>query len=279
MKYEKAMTLFIATVTAAASLWLAEPAAAKETDEPRKSLQRVADAVMHAYPGVFAAVEEPVGLYLETQNGKIFVGPWEGCPKAPPPEFPEDAPLCAAFEQLYPAGKGHRTPPPGFDPGRVRNEAFLRLLFGGNAAEVEGALANVPFMGETVRFSTRFGAHKALERVAGKLEALADKDPSAKAYIAPTGGTYAWRRISKTSRLSAHSFGICIDLNVEKGLYWQWRPAVEAVERVRKEYPQEIVDAFESEGFVWGGKWSAFDYMHFEFRPELLEYARVLDHK
>jgi hypothetical protein len=25
--------------------------------------------------------------------------------------------------------------------------------------------------------------------------------------------------------------------------------------------------AFEAEGFIWGGKWAAFDLMHFEYGP------------
>ena len=31
------------------------------------------------------------------------------------------------------------------------------------------------------------------------------------------------------------------------------------------------VDAFEAEGFIWGGRWYHFDTMHFEYRPELLD--------
>jgi len=32
----------------------------------------------------------------------------------------------------------------------------------------------------------------------------------------------------------------------------------------------EIIDIFERRGFIWGGKWSHYDTMHFEYRPELL---------
>ena len=38
--------------------------------------------------------------------------------------------------------------------------------------------------------------------------------------------------------------------------------------------PLELVAAFERHGFVWGGKWWHYDTMHFEYRPELLAYAR-----
>jgi hypothetical protein len=30
------------------------------------------------------------------------------------------------------------------------------------------------------------------------------------------------------------------------------------------------MDAFEAEGFIWGGRWYHYDTMHFEYRPELL---------
>ena len=41
----------------------------------------------------------------------------------------------------------------------------------------------------------------------------------------------------------------------------------------RNVVPQEIVDAFEAEGFIWGGRWLHYDTMHFEYRPELLDPA------
>ena len=34
--------------------------------------------------------------------------------------------------------------------------------------------------------------------------------------------------------------------------------------------------AFENEGFIWGGKWHEYDLMHFEYRPEIICKARVL---
>ncbi len=37
--------------------------------------------------------------------------------------------------------------------------------------------------------------------------------------------------------------------------------------------PQAVVDAFEAEGFIWGGRWKHYDTMHFEYRPELLSPA------
>jgi len=31
---------------------------------------------------------------------------------------------------------------------------------------------------------------------------------------------------------------------------------------------------FEHHGFIWGGKWWHFDTMHFEYRPEIIAYAK-----
>jgi hypothetical protein len=39
--------------------------------------------------------------------------------------------------------------------------------------------------------------------------------------------------------------------------------------------PLPVVQAFERQGFVWGGKWLFFDTMHFEYRPEILLLART----
>ncbi len=39
-------------------------------------------------------------------------------------------------------------------------------------------------------------------------------------------------------------------------------------------YPKELVDTFEKNNFVWGGKWGHFDILHFEYRPEVLIKAK-----
>ena len=46
---------------------------------------------------------------------------------------------------------------------------------------------------------------------------------------------------------------------------------------LQKTYPAAIVKAFEDEGFIWGGKWHEYDLMHFEYRPELICKARILN--
>ena len=54
---------------------------------------------------------------------------------------------------------------------------------------------------------------------------------------------------------------------VSKSNYWEWDSPMQW----KNQIPQAIVDAFESEGFAWGGRWYHYDTMHFEYRPELLD--------
>ncbi|MFW5728018.1 MAG: M15 family metallopeptidase [Spirochaetota bacterium] len=42
----------------------------------------------------------------------------------------------------------------------------------------------------------------------------------------------------------------------------------------RRMVPQPVIDAFEAEGFIWGGNRLFFVNMHFEYRPESIIMAR-----
>ena len=75
--------------------------------------------------------------------------------------------------------------------------------------------------------------------------------------------------------MSAHSYGIAIDLNPDKGAYWRWQKG-NLSEYPRYQFPEQIVQVFEKYGFIWGGKWYHFDLMHFEYRPELIEKSRQI---
>ncbi|MBA2649214.1 MAG: M15 family metallopeptidase [Legionella sp.] len=106
---------------------------------------------------------------------------------------------------------------------------------------------------------------------------LVSKHPEYLPYLDNPGGTFNWRFIAGTTRLSPHSFGMTIDINSELSNYWQWdlkkegRPIDENEPLVYKNnIPWEIVAVFEKNGFIWGGRWYHYDSMHFEYRPELL---------
>jgi hypothetical protein len=90
---------------------------------------------------------------------------------------------------------------------------------------------------------------------------------------------FNWRVIAGTETLSNHSYGIAIDVIPKnyngKHAYWRWFKA-EYPEwyslpwELRYIPPESFVQAFEQEGFIWGGKWFFFDGIHFEYRPEIL---------
>jgi hypothetical protein len=90
-----------------------------------------------------------------------------------------------------------------------------------------------------------------------------------------------WRNIADTESRSFHSYGAALDLipkaSVTRGLetYWLWaarnQPEWWTVPYNKRVNPPDVViKIFESYGFIWGGKWSFYDTMHFEYRPEIL---------
>jgi hypothetical protein len=89
----------------------------------------------------------------------------------------------------------------------------------------------------------------------------------------PANGTFNYRVISGTGRLSPHSYGIAIDLKSDKRDYWKWSSEKEGKTRLLQ-YPKELVEVFEKNNFVWGGKWGHFDILHFEYRPEIIIKAK-----
>jgi hypothetical protein len=164
---------------------------------------------------------------------------------------------------------------PYHDPGRARHDGFLKLLYGATSGLVEQNLETVAAGPARFRVTRRHG-------VACQLgAALADIDMSDDR-IAPLfveiGGSYNWRRIAGTDRLSAHSYGIAVDVNASIGGYWRWSGATEGnVGAYRNRVPWELVEAMERRGFIWGGKWHHFDGMHFEYRPDLILYSRLTE--
>ena len=173
--------------------------------------------------------------------------------------------------QLYRPGSSQEPFRPDYDPGRFRVDAWFKAVYGISASEVKGNLVSVPFCGATVWFNGQNRAATALAGVGRDLAALLARRPQLRQYVFPLGGAFNWRSIAGTSRLSPHSWGIAIDLNPRYGAYWRSKKADgPGVEAMRHSYPQEIVAIFEKHGFIWGGKWSHFDLMHFEYRPELL---------
>ena len=180
------------------------------------------------------------------------------------------------------------------DPGRLRCDAFFRKMYGATAADVERNLVRVPWpaagAGKTVRFTNVNGVNKALEAVGTEVAKLPE---TVCRYVARPNGTFNWRPIAGTERLSPHSYGIAIDFEMPfDKMYWRWDSKKgngsrnvdgTSLPNEAVAYPvsilgdralQQIVDIFERHGFIWGGKWYHYDLMHFEYRPELLALVR-----
>ena len=175
--------------------------------------------------------------------------------------------LADQMAQPYPRRGSTAPPAREEDPGRVRVEAFFRKMYGGRPAEVGARLATVRWMprtgGPRLRVTTVNGVHEQLRAVSAALDRL----PAAiRRLVVRPSGTYRWRRIHGTRRLSPHAFGIAIDVAVSRSDYWRWR----GEGRYRTRIPWEVVRIFEDHGFIWGGRWWRYDTMHFEYRPELL---------
>ena len=186
--------------------------------------------------------------------------------------------LRTMLAQVYPLGpvnEASANPQPGFDPGRSRVQGLFTALYGATEAQVRKNCTPVRFDTHTLPFNSRFGAAQALTRVWQRIAALLPEHPEFLPVLRPLGETLAWRVIAGTKRLSMHSFGIALDVNPDLP-YWRWEKHPETMPAQCKAFPPEILDAFETEGFIWGGKWASFDLMHFEYRPELILKARAL---
>jgi hypothetical protein len=166
--------------------------------------------------------------------------------------------------------KGPLAQPPGpqDDPGRFRNVAFFDKMYGDcEKGEVERKLVKVAWLpkagGGFVRITTVNGVAERLRAVSEALERLA---PEFWKFAVPSAGTFNCRTVKDTGNRSMHAWGAAIDLNTKFADYWLWSRNG----AYRNRMPFEIVDVFEHNGFIWGGKWGHFDTMHFEYRPELL---------
>ena len=140
-------------------------------------------------------------------------------------------------------------------------------MYGYSESEVRKNLVTITWIpgiaNAKVMVSRINDADKFFKAVSDELENISDE---LKKYVQKTAGTFNYRNIAGTKRLSVHSFGIAIDINTQYSDYWQWDKKIQYKNKI----PIEIVEIFEKRGFIWGGKWYHYDTMHFEYRPELL---------
>ncbi|MGV3551917.1 M15 family metallopeptidase [Rhizobium sp.] len=183
----------------------------------------------------------------------------------------ESGDIVDSLEQIYLAGPCETKPDVNFDPGRIRAEPLMKLIYGGSRKEVAGNLVPVKWFGETLQVTKVNGVNKALEAVRDELVSRSDL----RKYLTPSAGVFNWRKVAGQQNLSVHSFGAAVDLNTKFADYWVWSGGKPGrVPVYKNKFPMEIVAIFEKHGFIWGGRWYHYDTMHFEYRPELLEIAK-----
>ncbi len=146
--------------------------------------------------------------------------------------------------------------------------------------DVERHITKTMFLGKQV--SVHEEIVELLARVEEQILAAAQTDDAVKAFMESISSIegYSWRQIRDTNGISFHSMGLAIDILPgswqNKIIYWNWEKnkgnedwmLIPLSERWMP--PDIVIDIFEKEGFIWGGKWTVWDNMHFEYRPELI---------
>lgn len=183
----------------------------------------------------------------------------------------------------YPSGALKTIPP--FNPPEQRASDFLDAMFGRTSLEIRNHGQSVSFLKHTA-FVNRICVEP-LKKVEQKILAEARFDPEVRDFIADLKILYSFQRknVIGTGSVSYHSYGLALDLIPKsyerKHVYWKWSAVLNKTWyktpwfltplNSRWSPPQPVIEAFEENGFIWGGKWVHFDTVHFEYRPELLK--------
>ena len=226
------------------------------------------DTLVRAYPEQLAGYDSTYLIWRDGTRMPLSDG-------QPYKSFEEMLRRGSILDQMrlaYPAGASAATLVREGDPGRIRNRAFFDKMYGDCwRGEVTRSLVPVVWLpqswGHMVRVTSVNGVAERLAEVSAELDMLPG---SIKRYVYPPSGTYNCRTVADTGEPSMHSWGAAIDINAAHAEYWLWPRKTSA-----STIPAEIVDIFERHGFIWGGKWSHYDTMHFEYRPELVSGSPV----
>ncbi|MCX7038981.1 MAG: M15 family metallopeptidase [Spirochaetes bacterium] len=208
---------------------------------------------------------------------------WEEFASLPLYRYPLALPPLAVIDEETAARLRQRVREDAANPPRRHEEFLGRLLQAGSRAETEAHIVRMEVAGFTVTVHERLA--EPLARVSEELRALRLADPAVTAFLAGLTemNGYNYRYVEGTHSRSFHSYGLAVDLVPKsyggRHAYWMW-----AMSKVRDFWtvpyerrwmvPAPVVEAFERNGFVWGGKWLFFDTMHFEYRPEILLMAQ-----
>lgn len=234
--------------------------------------------LMLAYPNYIDTIEknEEGFVYLKMKSGKKIryddKRDKSNSEKISTPDIQD------MMETMYPLNAVKNLMEKDYDPGRSRVYQLLHDVYGNNKKDIEKNLSSVKVGYKSYPFNTNNKAGDSLNKAMKELAVLAQKKSNIQSFLYPCSGTYNYRYISGTNRLSPHSFGIAIDFARDERDYWKWASRKEGKKRIEN-YPSEIVQILEANNFIWGGKWGHFDILHFEYRPEIIIKAKYFSKK
>lgn len=165
----------------------------------------------------------------------------------------------------------------------------MEILWGSTEREIRGHGGVVPFLDHRMYVNDVLRAP--LAAVERDLEAAARRVAGVAEWIAGIDITYSfvYRDITASDTPSYHAWGLAFDLvpaSYEgRHVYWRWSRALDREGwrdiplEERWSPPSAAIEIFERHGFVWGGKWGYFDAIHFEYRPEIILYNRLLEER
>jgi hypothetical protein len=257
--------------TATASGWPALLALALwASADPAAADGAALDALVRAYPEQLAGYHSSDLIWRDGTRMPLS----DGRPNKSFEEMLRHGSILDQIRLPYPVGAVAllSEPQPQNDPGRIRNRAFFDKAYGDCwRGEVAPRLVSVVWLpqswGHTIQVTSVNGVAEQIAKISNELDAL----PIAiKRFVYPPAGTYNCRTVADTGQPSMHAWGAAIDINAAHADYWLWRRSgmIDAGQIGR--IPAEIVEIFERHGFIWGGKWSHYDTMHFEYRPEMV---------
>jgi hypothetical protein len=204
--------------------------------------------------------------------------------------YPDSIPLPSSFSLQYIAELRNYEKSELHQTDKNQNHSFHGIIYGGiKRSEIESNLQKIQFLGKTISVNREIAA--ALKRIDARIRETAKEDTAEKKqipeFLDSIGqiGAYNWREIRGSNRMSYHSWGLAVDIQPKKpgyaAIYWRWEKSrnenwmLIPINR-RWKPPDRLIELFEQEGFIWGGKWVFYDNMHFEYRPELHELNRLL---
>jgi D-alanyl-D-alanine carboxypeptidase-like protein len=264
-----AVPRIVALLLASAPLAIAGSAIAQDVD-----LSAVAGAIASSYPDMIASASADAIVWKDGSTMPL------GAVREPDAidAIIRAASVAEQFLFAYPLAPWSAESLPVDDPGRIRSRAFFAMMYGDcRRGEVQRRLKTVVWLPHTARQRIQITAVNRLDRIVAKISDEIEMLPLEERLVAGhLAGSFVCRPISGTAQASMHAYGAALDLKASVGRYWRWS-GLSASARRQQRVPQSVIAIFERNGFIWGGKWLHVDSIHFEYRPELIAYAKIMD--